>query len=68
MFNDKLPLTPDTTASAKLHDVADRIDAACSTGALVASDAKSELAKKHRWRIEGSDALDWKRRGFPTTT
>lgn len=53
--------------SAALSIGRDRVDAACANGTLRASDAKSELAKKHRWRIEGADALDWKRRGFPTT-
>lgn len=45
-----------------------KVDAACTTGRLPAADAKSETATKHRWRIEGADALDWKRAGFPTTT
>lgn len=44
MFNDKLPLTPDTTASAKLHDVADRIDAAGQK----AADSASTLIEKTR--------------------
>lgn len=48
MFNDKLPLTPDTTASAsasaKLHDVAERIDAAGQK----AADSASTLIEKTR--------------------
>lgn len=44
MFNDKLPLTPDTPASAKLHDVADRIDAAGQK----AADSASTLIEKTR--------------------
>ena len=45
-----------------------KVDAACVNGLLRAVDAKSESATKHRWRIEGGDALDWLRRGFPVTT
>lgn len=48
MFNDKLPLTPDTaasaSASAKLHDVAERIDAAGQK----AADSASTLIEKTR--------------------
>jgi len=44
MFNDKLPLTPDTGSSLKLHDAADRLD----TVGQKAADSASSLIEKTR--------------------
>lgn len=41
------------------------VDAACASGALVASDATPKSSKR-AWRILEDDLLDWIRRNFPT--
>lgn len=42
------------------------VDAACASGALVASDLKPESTKR-AWRILAADLETWVRAGYPTT-
>lgn len=41
------------------------IDAACSSGQLVAYDVTPESSRRS-WRVIADDLEDWIRRGFPT--
>ena len=43
-----------------------RVDGACSTGALAASDLIPDSSKRH-WRILSTDLEAWIRRGYPLT-